>query len=54
MKEENVKEITKSIVFESGEKIKVVVQLTNIGKASQTKDFLETVFKEIKNDIIVL
>lgn len=52
MKEQNIQMIEKKICFEkSGEEMKISVQLININNNKQIKDFLETMFKEIKESL---
>ena len=48
MKESTVKNIEKSIKFESGEEIKISVTLKDVKKSIYAKNFLETMFKEIQ------
>ena len=49
MKEQNTKIVEKEIYFEKNEqKIKMSIMVINIEDSSKIKDFLEIMFKEIK------
>ncbi|MFY8263185.1 hypothetical protein ACOT7R_09820 [Clostridium perfringens] len=49
MEESNIQIFEKELFFEeSKEKIKISIELNNIKDVEQVKDFLETMFKEIK------
>jgi hypothetical protein len=50
MDEKTISKFTKVLGFKSGEEIKITIELlnTNIGKNKCIKDFLEIMFKEIK------
>lgn len=52
MNEKTVNYVEKEMEFERNEeRIKVSVKLVNIDKNEKIKDFLETMFKEIKKDL---
>lgn len=52
MYEKTVKYIEKEMCFERNEeKIQISVKLVNINKNIKIKDFLETMFKEISNEL---
>ena len=53
MKEKNIKRIEKEVLFEgNGEEIKFSITLVNVKDYKQLEDFLEKIFKEIKDSII--
>ncbi|CAI3560821.1 MULTISPECIES: hypothetical protein [Clostridium] len=52
MNEKSTRTIEKEISFEnSGEKIIMTVEIVNVNKNTKIKDFLETMFKEIKDSL---
>lgn len=54
MKEQNNIKVEKAIMFGKGEKINISIELENINQHSfkKTKDFLDTMYKEIKENIL--
>ena len=55
MKEHDIKILKKQIEFESsGEKVYITVCLNGVSKGDLVIDFLDTMFKEIKETILTL